>query len=775
MGRIIPAFTQFFTDDGVPLADGWLRFLISGSNNTDKNTYADTIYQIPNANPLQLDAAGRCPDIFGVGDYRVVSYTNDPVSGAPGTQVQMFDPVTAQGTAITGGGSGTAFDSWDSSVTYGINSIVERDLRTFRSLIDPNTNLDPLLETYAWEQVDFIRYYNETVTYSNVMFVYYNGELYRSIQNLNQNNTPSISPLFWRPIASGYYGFVNSVSNYPITTSDRDKIIVLTAAAVADRTFTLPSMSSATDGFKVAAYNISDYNLVIDTSGSDGIWLSPTDSITVAKGAMVEFIYNYATTTWIIIGNVGPTLGGQNIGTVDNPVTTMDVVDIELSGDLSLPDNSNIFLGAGDDLAIYFDGSSAIFDTAGSVPIDFQINSSSVFTINQTSIEAKQDLTFTGAINPQIIFDSGVGTDMSFYIDSSGFVVDSNGALTLNSNFGASSAINFQVAGIDQWTIDFGGDLLSPGGLVRNIGDASAGRVGSIYCQNIFQADSQVHYFGASNDMNVQFDGTRGLITCAGNLRLTTSTANSIDFYTNNSVRWSINSSGNLLPAAVSTPDIGDASLQRVGDIYCTAISATGNISQGDNDIHYFGGSNDLGIYYSGVSGRIDCNSGPLRISTLSASQINFYTNSTNNWNISLVGEFYPAADNTYDIGTLAQAPRTIFYHTLTPVSDKRLKTNIVKSNLGLDFISNLNPVSFKLKKHLEGQTRYGLIAQEVNKLIELSDFCGLHYNTDEDIWGLDYTQFISPIIKAIQELKEIVDDQAQKLGDISIQQPDNR
>lgn len=680
MGRIIPAFTQFFTDDGVPLANGWLRFLISGSNNTDKNTYADTIYQIPNTNPLQLDAAGRCPDIFGVGDYRVVSYINDPVSGTPGTQVQMFDPVTAQGTTTTGGGSGTAFDSWDSDVTYGINSIVERDLRTFRSLIDPNNNLDPLLETYAWEQVDFIRYYNETVTYSNAVFVYYNGGLYQSTQNLNQNNTPSISPLFWRPIASGYYGFVNSLLNYSITTSDRDKIIVLTAAAVADRTFTLPSMSSATDGFKVAVYNISDYNLVIDTSGSDGIWLSSTDSIIVTKGAMVEFIYNYATTNWIIIGNVGPALGGQNIGTVDNPITTINVMDIELSGDLSLPDNSNIFLGADNDLTIYFDGSSAIFGTIGSVPIDFQINSTSVFTINQTSIEVKQDLTFTGAINPQIIFDSGVGTDTSLYIDSSGFVIDSNGALSFNSNFGASSALNFQVAGILRWTIDSSGYFVPSLSNAYRIGTPT-NRIGRIY-----QGTSQPYYIGNSQEMIIQFDGVYGSIQCAGGINLKTTTAADFRFYTNSSLRWSITSAGDLIPQAASI-DIG-ASSDRVDTIYAV------------NDLDF--------------------------------------------------------------------------------VSDLKLKTDVVNSELGLDFIDKIRPISYKLIPGKCDRRHYGVASQEVRSVLEsmgysYDDFAGVKYDKIHDSWSFSYSELIAPIIKAIQELKEIVDDQAQKFGNISIQQPNNR
>jgi hypothetical protein len=93
MARVIAAFSQFFDDAGDPLENGWLKFLVSQTNNTDKDTYYDSDLTILNTNPVQLDAAGRCPDIFGTGAYRIVSYENNPVTNQPGTQVQVFDPV----------------------------------------------------------------------------------------------------------------------------------------------------------------------------------------------------------------------------------------------------------------------------------------------------------------------------------------------------------------------------------------------------------------------------------------------------------------------------------------------------------------------------------------------------------------------------------------------------------------------------------------------------------------------------------------------------------
>ena len=200
MGRVLAAFSQFFDDSGDPLALGWLRFLESGSNNTDKNTFADENFSIANANPLQLDAAGRMPSVFGTGKYRVISFTNDPEDeDSPGEQIQNFDPVEVPGT--TSGGGQAGFEAWDGSTTYQLNDIVEHSAMLYRSLIVDNLNNNPAVETYAWEKVDFLRYWNETITYSVNELVYYSGNLYLSKLDSNLNYQPDERFDYWRPVA----------------------------------------------------------------------------------------------------------------------------------------------------------------------------------------------------------------------------------------------------------------------------------------------------------------------------------------------------------------------------------------------------------------------------------------------------------------------------------------------------------------------------------------------------------------------------------------------
>jgi len=49
-------------------------------------------------------------------------------------------------------------------------------------------------------------------------------------------------------------------------------------------------------------------------------------------------------------------------------------------------------------------------------------------------------------------------------------------------------------------------------------------------------------------------------------------------------------------------------------------------------------------------------------------------------------------------------------------------------------------------------RTHYGLIAQEVKEVLGDIDFGGYVYDENTDTMALRYDQFISPLIKAIQE-----------------------
>ena len=92
-----------------------------------------------------------------------------------------------------------------------------------------------------------------------------------------------------------------------------------------------------------------------------------------------------------------------------------------------------------------------------------------------------------------------------------------------------------------------------------------------------------------------------------------------------------------------------------------------------------------------------------------------------------------------------------------TITSDSRWKSDIQKSNLGLDFIKNLNPVSYTRKNDENKKVEYGFIAQEIEasllKFNALNN--GIISKDDAGMIGVRYNDFFAPIVKSVQELDE--------------------
>jgi hypothetical protein len=165
----------------------------------------------------------------------------------------------------------------------------------------------------------------------------------------------------------------------------------------------------------------------------------------------------------------------------------------------------------------------------------------------------------------------------------------------------------------------------------------------------------------------------------------------------------------------------------------------------------------------------------------VSTYEIGFGMNgSTNRYRMG-TNSFYPAGDNAYTCGASGQRWSAIWSANGTiQTSDARQKKDITPTNLGLNFIMALNPVSYKWKvgKNVvtsDGEridengakqsndiitpvsgtrTHYGLIAQEVKEALGDNDFGGYVHDEETDTLALRYDQFISPLIKSIQELK---------------------
>ncbi|MEO8512602.1 MAG: tail fiber domain-containing protein [Ignavibacteria bacterium] len=91
-----------------------------------------------------------------------------------------------------------------------------------------------------------------------------------------------------------------------------------------------------------------------------------------------------------------------------------------------------------------------------------------------------------------------------------------------------------------------------------------------------------------------------------------------------------------------------------------------------------------------------------------------------------------------------------------TITSDRRWKSNIQNSNLGLDFIRNLRPVSYTRINDETQKTEYGFIAQETEETLCKSgaENPGMVTIDDKGNYELRYNDLLAPMVKAIQELK---------------------
>lgn len=175
-------------------------------------------------------------------------------------------------------------------------------------------------------------------------------------------------------------------------------------------------------------------------------------------------------------------------------------------------------------------------------------------------------------------------------------------------------------------------------------------------------------------------------------------------------------------------------------------------------------------------------------------------------WKWSDSGAYFPGGDNTQNLGIAGNRWATVYAGTGSiNTSDETTKENITTSSLGLDFINNLNPVSYKFKdynekvlttvehneltdpnyssesveetiEHTFKRTHYGLIAQEVKTTLDslgisTNDFAGYidpSATGDEGDLGLRYSEFIAPLIKAVQELSAKVDEQRAVLAELT-------
>jgi len=105
-----------------------------------------------------------------------------------------------------------------------------------------------------------------------------------------------------------------------------------------------------------------------------------------------------------------------------------------------------------------------------------------------------------------------------------------------------------------------------------------------------------------------------------------------------------------------------------------------------------------------------------------------------------------------------------------TVASDERIKSDIQNSNLGLNFINKLRPVSYYRNSDKSKKKEYGFIAQELDTVLNNAGASnnGIISKNDAGIYSVRYNDLIAPMVKAIQQQQEMINTLQQEIKSLN-------
>jgi len=146
---------------------------------------------------------------------------------------------------------------------------------------------------------------------------------------------------------------------------------------------------------------------------------------------------------------------------------------------------------------------------------------------------------------------------------------------------------------------------------------------------------------------------------------------------------------------------------------------------------------------------------------------------------LQVAGVISPSVNNTYSLGNSTYRFTEVFAtNGVINTSDRREKKDILGTNLGLDFINKLRPVSYRWNTGVDDDIHYGLIAQEAEKAVMKSRGDNqttsiVTHDEKTDRYGVRYSELISPLIKAVQELYNKLMGVDRDIASIKVQKAD--
>lgn len=575
---------------------------------------------------------------------------------------------------------------------------------------------------------------------------------------------------------SGYYGIQVGTNIFVITNSASTQAVFSLASLTTSRTFTLPDSS----GTLALTSDLSSYVPYTGATGAVnlGFNLLTTNSINL-DGNSVSGVLNIKSNSSITTSGAGyVSLVSGNVNQLSfvfngGNSATFTSVSLSASRTYSLPDAGGT-IALTSDLSAYLplaggtltgalSGTSATF--SGALTLNTPVggvaqkiyaytdgygviryftnasvakwqtgidNSNSYFIYNEATasnnltIASTGDATFSSSVTTtQLITKSGSGAAALFLKDASAVDKWEIGHLSNSLYF-----YNYTTSTTAMTISDSGNTTLTLG---------TTGEVPTIKAG------------GTNTDLSIQSVGSGGFI----------------EFVTNASPRMYITSAGNV-GIGTSSPITAGATYVGLNISGATGSSLVLTSGSSHTYLYAVNATNDFAIENAG-------------------SQL-FRAGSAERMRITSAGNTQPGTDNAYSLGVSGTRWSAVWAANGTiQTSDEREKKDIIESDLGLDFVCKLRPVSFKWKigknevttqivKDEEGnpilddegnektesvitpiegkRTHYGLIAQEVEELLDGKDFGGFIHDDKTDIKGLRYDQFVPLLIKSIQELQ---------------------
>lgn len=188
------------------------------------------------------------------------------------------------------------------------------------------------------------------------------------------------------------------------------------------------------------------------------------------------------------------------------------------------------------------------------------------------------------------------------------------------------------------------------------------------------------------------------------------------------------------------------------------SISAANNVLIGCR-AGYSAGSNNVMIgYYAGYS---ETGSNKLYIDNSNTSSPLIYGDFSTDL-LEINGDLRPGTDNAKTLGASSNRWTAVYATNGTiQTSDARFKTNVENMNYGLEELMALRSVTYQWKEDGVGETKLGFIAQELELIVpEVVTVA----NDSMQTRGVNYSELIPVLVRAIQEQQELIETQKSEL-----------